>query len=505
MNVDRTAEPAVEELVCDLCILGAGIAGLNALFVASRYLSRNQKVVLVDRNPRVGGMWLSAYDYVRLHQPHPMFTAGNIAWTSVRDPSYLATRSEVVAHLDHCRNTLAERVNCDERYGYEYRSHDEGSAGSDEVLVDCTPVSGNGRPLRIKAKKLIKAFGYNIETKDALELSSTQVRSVSPDHDDLLGAEMRASKAPVYIIGGGKTGMDTAYALITHFPGRQVNLLIGQGTIFLCRDQIHPSGLSRFWTGSTPVATFLDLARHFDGRNERELPEYLRSSYGISLVPDARRFMLGFLSRQENAVIAAGVHEIIKDYFADVVDRDGQPTLVLKSGQSRPIEPGSVIVNCTGYLSAVPSPYEPYISEGGRVLCVHPPSAIHVLSTCSSYLATHLFYLDRLGTLPLYELDLPGLYAADREAFSATIGPHVLYNAGLILGALPRNALDEFGTDTERWYPMHRQLVDGIKLALFNKLNPHHLKRSLDTIRERFGVRCGPLPHVLRAENPQRA
>lgn len=43
---------------CDLCVVGAGIAGLNALFVASRYLRRDQKIVLLDRRDRVGGMWV---------------------------------------------------------------------------------------------------------------------------------------------------------------------------------------------------------------------------------------------------------------------------------------------------------------------------------------------------------------------------------------------------------------------------------------------------------------
>ena len=43
---------------CDICIVGAGIAGLNALFVASRYMS-GQKVIVVDRRPRVGGCGLT--------------------------------------------------------------------------------------------------------------------------------------------------------------------------------------------------------------------------------------------------------------------------------------------------------------------------------------------------------------------------------------------------------------------------------------------------------------
>jgi len=34
---------------CDVCIVGAGLAGMNALFVASRYLNGNSRVILVDR------------------------------------------------------------------------------------------------------------------------------------------------------------------------------------------------------------------------------------------------------------------------------------------------------------------------------------------------------------------------------------------------------------------------------------------------------------------------
>jgi cation diffusion facilitator CzcD-associated flavoprotein CzcO len=51
---------------CDVCIVGAGLAGLNALFVASQYLSRDQKVILVDRRRRVGGMWVDVLDRSQL-------------------------------------------------------------------------------------------------------------------------------------------------------------------------------------------------------------------------------------------------------------------------------------------------------------------------------------------------------------------------------------------------------------------------------------------------------
>ena len=116
MSID-TQSSNPEIITCDLCILGSGIAGLNALFAASRYLSRDQKVVLVDRGAAPGGMWNSTYDYVRLHQPHPMFTAGNIAWTAGEHPSHLATRTEVVAHLAHCLESSRKRKVHGHRYG----------------------------------------------------------------------------------------------------------------------------------------------------------------------------------------------------------------------------------------------------------------------------------------------------------------------------------------------------------------------------------------------------
>ena len=75
---------------------------LNALVVASEYLGPDGSVVLVDRRARPGGMWIDTYDYVPLHQPHPMFTAGDIPWQLDKDRSHLATNSEVLNHLQHC-------------------------------------------------------------------------------------------------------------------------------------------------------------------------------------------------------------------------------------------------------------------------------------------------------------------------------------------------------------------------------------------------------------------
>jgi cation diffusion facilitator CzcD-associated flavoprotein CzcO len=125
---------AVETDSCDLCIVGAGLAGMNALAVASQYLRRGARVILVDRRPRVGGMWVDAYPYVRLHQPHPWFTAGDIGWTQGHDRSHLATRPEVLDHFQHCLDVVRRRVTVDTLLGWEFDGYEE-SGGT--VTVRC--------------------------------------------------------------------------------------------------------------------------------------------------------------------------------------------------------------------------------------------------------------------------------------------------------------------------------------------------------------------------------
>jgi hypothetical protein len=343
----------------------------------------------------------------------------------------------------------------------------------------------------------------DVQSKAPLAISSAHVHSISPDRHHVLGPEMRDSDAPVYIVGGGKTGMDTAYALLRHFPRKRVNQVIGSGTMFNSRDKLFPTGVRRIVGGCTPLAMFLDLAQRFDGTNEREVLDRLRAKYTVALVPNAQRFMLGLLSERENSMIAGGAQEVIRDYFSDVVDRAGRPTLLLKSGESRPIEPGSWFINCTSYLIRDDVAYEPFVSRSGKVVSIQPTSSVHALSSSAAYLVTHLAYLNKLQQLPLYELDGASLYAASRDAFSATIAPHTLYNTSLILANAPRYVGDEFGTDNSRWYPMPRRIADGILLLRHQKRNPDYFRRTLDAVRERFGIRCGLLQH--HAPAPERS
>ena len=474
---------------CDVCIVGAGIAGLNVLFAASRYLSRDQKVILIDRRARVGGMWVDVYSYVRLHQPHPMFTAGNIEWTLSKDRGYLATKGEVLDHFQHCVDVIRERVQVDEYFGWDVESDEEANG-----VVRVSARSADGKVMVVEAKRVIKAYGLAVTPNEALEISSNRVHSVSPDYCDVRAGDIRESDAPVWIIGGGKTAMDTAHALITAYPGREVNLVAGRGTFFSRRDNVLPSGARRWWKG-TPLSTIAaQMGRRYDGTNEAEVQAWFRTAYGTFLTPQADNFVLGVLSEAENRTISAGLNDLVMDYLEDAVDRNGTTELVFRSGSTKTIQPGSWLVNCTGYVGLTgESPYEPYVSPSGAVVSINVRSAILHLPAFMGYFLGHLMFLDKIREIPLYEVDWQELRHKSPVAFPYVLFALVQHNLSLIYDNVPSRVFNENGLDFDKWYPLPRRLPVLTRFMLTHRRERERQRRVLDRVRERFEIRCGPL------------
>jgi hypothetical protein len=494
MPESEPSRAATQVETCDVCIVGAGIAGLNALFVASRYLSRHQRVILIDRRPQVGGMWVDTYPYVRLHQPHPMFTAGNIEWTLGKSRAHLATKGEVLDHFAHCVDVIRQQVRVDEYLGWDFESTEEADG-----VVRVSARSGDGRVLVVEAKRLIKAYGFGVMPNEPLAVSSSRVRSVSPDYCDVRTGDMRASDAPVWIIGGGKTAMDTAHTLITEYPGREVNLVAGRGTFFFSRDRLLPTGSRRWWGGTTGAAIAAKMARRFDGTNEAQVQDWFRATYGTYLTPSADNFLLGVLSEAENRTIAAGLNDVLMDYFVDAVDNNGTTELVLRSGSTKAIQPGSWIVNCTGYVgvdnaySFDPTSYEPYVSASGAIVSIQPRSAVLHLPAFMGYYLAHLLFLGKATDIPLYELDLFEL-----RKKSNTVSPYALvalvqHNLCLIYENVPTRVFTENKLDFDVWFPLPRRLWNNVQFLRTRGDTLEHARRVLDTVRDRFDVRCGPL------------
>ncbi len=287
--------------------------------------------------------------------------------------------------------------------------------------------------------------------------------------------------------------MDTAHALITEYPGREVNLVAGSGTYFLNRDRVLPTGLGRWWRGTSFNRFATELTRRFDGTNEIAVNEWFRDEYGLHLTPQTGNFLLGLLSEAENETIAAGLNQVVMDHLVDIVDRNGSTEMVLRTGSTKTVQPGSWIVNCTGYFKYDDRPYEPYVSSSRAVLSLNPRSITLQLPTFMGYFMTHLMMLGNIRDIPLYELDGMDLRNKANQTFPLAIFALTFHNLSLMLDHLPSTVFSQCGMDANRWYPLPRRTLDTARFLLSHRRDREHYRRTLDTVRERFDVRLGPL------------
>ena len=483
----KTASPVDS---CDLCIVGAGIAGLNALAVAAEYLPRTARIVLIDAGRHPGGMWNSVYDYSRLHQPHAAFTVGDRAWNWSHATDYLARGHEVARHLERCFHDVGRSLNLVERFEHRVSECRPDGHGA---LVTYAPADGSGASRRLRAQRVINAIGFDIRPSRPLSFSSRAVVSLTPQAFGEHG--LAQSRAPIYLIGGGKTGMDSAYAALTRSPFRKVTLVNGSGSLFLDRDKLFPKGLQRWWRGILVADLFRDLALRFDGRNEDEVHDRLRETYTHRVGAGDGRFLFGLLSRGERDVIAHGLKDVVEDYLEDVVDGPDGPEMVLRNGARRPVRAGSLFVNCSGHLMKTECPADPVLSSNGAILTISPRAMVHFQSATAAYFLAHLYFRGQLPRVPVYQLDGQTLFKRSSRAYVAAAVAVSYLNTITFFRTLPADVLARCKLDFDRLHPPHRRLRALLGIAFAGRRRAAKCRQSLDVLCRRFGVQCGPLQH----------
>ena len=477
----------------DLCIVGAGYAGLNAAFVASRYLPVTARVLILDKHEQAGGMWNDAYSYVRLHQPYRFFTVGNIPWSLRRERSYLATRDEVAAHLRYCFSVISKRLTVDARWGWECRNHTEDGG---RVVVSAR--DPEGRVCTFTADRFIDATGFDVESLHPLALTSRQVHSIAPTSLPASGLLGTDHADPAWVIGSGKTAMDTILAFARANPDRPIGMVTGTGTFFYSRDTVNPTGLKRWIGGTRNNAIFAGAAAMFDGTNAPEVNAWCRGRVGTSPLvdPAPKHLLFAILSTAESAGVTAAVHEVIRDHVVDVVDvvdDTAGPAMALRSGSRHPIPAGSWVINCTSHLAPRAAEHKPYVSSSGKTLSINSTSTVFGNSAVSAYFLSHLFFLDRLADAPLYSLDFHGLRRNAPDAVLAVVSTVVMYNLSLVFERVPMKVFRENGLDMDRWYPVPRQLAGQLQFMRSHKRDREHHRKALDAFSQRADVRCAPL------------
>jgi len=445
-----------ESIDCELCIVGAGYAALNALNAAAKYLNRGDRVVVVDRNETWGGQWLGQYDFVRLHQPYALFTAGDQRWTLERDRSHLATRREVLDHLASVPAISAGHLEVTALFRHEYRGH---RLNEGRVEIDATPLSNDGeapRTVRIRARRLLKGTGRDIELLPPFRLSSTRVRSVGVSDPALASPGFLEGDAPVYVIGGGKTAMDTILHLarVARRGGRRrpLHLIAGSGMWFAVRDNAFPPGRRRYIGGTLTADAFLRMCELFDGQNEAAVVASLeRQGLVMNVFGDAGNYRLALLSFAERDEIRASVSQLHRGHLVDV---DGV-TMTLREGAQRrevPVAEGSWFINCTTHFR--PTPHEPILQDGGAVCA---PQFAMGFSGTSAYYVTHLWYRNELAPVA------PQFFRARVDVepklrYGTHVALMVMANMALAGARLPLSIFAKFRGDLSKWYPRYRQL-----------------------------------------------
>lgn len=488
---------------CELCVIGAGITGLNAVHSASCYLKPNDKVVLVDQRQAPGGMWQNTYDYVRLHQPHPMFTVGNIKWKKAMPAPHLADKQEVNEQFRHCLNTLAERVDLCTLFEHSYVEHKEtGQAVRVEVKNN-----QSGETIQIQAKRFIYAPGANIQNTKPLEFSSSKVHSITPTQAGFPTVGITESDEPIVIVGGGKSAMDTAHYLLERFPNRDIRMLVGKGVMFINRNRAYREGIRRWLGGVTTFGYFLKMALKFNGKNIAETNRYrIDETKALSLIDNPKHFFVGLISEEEVSFIRQGLSAVVEDYLDDVVDTEAGVQMRMRSGENINLPAGSCFINCTGYICTERVPYQPYVSESGRVLALAASSLPFFLGSFCGYYLTHLMYRGQILEVPLYAIDVPELIECDKAALGPIAETTTVLNVLRLMKALPTKIFNDCELDFNRWYPLPRRLPILLKFMLQNDRIAAHCEAALDTYQRQSGLRMGRLPYVGDASaKPQQA
>lgn len=398
------------EEACDLCIVGSGYAGINALNAATKYLPEHARVVVIGRERAWGGQWVDQYSFVRLHQPYHGFTAGERQWNLNVPRDHLATKKEILQHFENIAAACVREKSLDlvTLFQYEYDGHLINS----ERRVEVNATSFTGLPkAKISCKRMINARGVNIQPKLPFVFPEAScIHSLTPG--DVSAPEWSTrirynQHKPVIVVGSGKTAMDVMLYLGRNLPDaqRRVKCISGRGTWFLVRELMTPTDAEVLAHGSvTGADIMIQMISKFNGSNAKEVCMDLdRQGLIHSAVPDPGSFLLGLCSREEistvKAILSPAEEKIIKAHIVDVTNGGNGPVLKLRAldGESiftREVEPGSFIINCTDNIK--PQPHMPVMSDDGLVL---NPQGLCGFTGPSANLCTHLFYSGGLEPL----------------------------------------------------------------------------------------------------------
>jgi len=227
--------------------------------------------------------------------------------------------------------------------------------------------------------------------------------------NDLPGYVTSVSDSPqdFYIVGSGKTAMDSAIFMRTSkrsISSGHAVMIGGSGTWFINSD----STFETTWPNATMMIDFSrTVAAHFEGDNDAEVYRmFAQRGLLISLMDDAQACYFGSMSTSELEIARKSISSILRGYVVDVVADVADASssvLVRKSNGSEfheRVPAGAVFLHCINRFPASTTLERPILDSSGLVctpgLCLLSPGY-------SSFFVSHLFL--RSDT-PLARMDL---------------------------------------------------------------------------------------------------
>lgn len=222
----------------DYLVIGAGAMGMA--FADTLITETDATVVIVDRNDAPGGHWLSAYPYVRLHQPSAYYGVNSrklghdtIDASGWNEGFYeLAGGSEVSAYYDA---VMRQHLLPSGQVSYfpmsEYLGEVDG-AGHFRTL--------SGEDYRVQVRRRIVDASY-------LSIVVPSMRPPAYDVADGVtcippnGLPRQALADHYVIVGAGKTSMDTCMWLLRHgIPAQRLTWIKPRDSWLLDRSAVQP-------------------------------------------------------------------------------------------------------------------------------------------------------------------------------------------------------------------------------------------------------------------------
>jgi pimeloyl-ACP methyl ester carboxylesterase len=339
--------------VYDFVAIGGGPGGMNCM-AAIKYCKPDSTALCVSVTPP-GGSWNFYYDFVRLHQPHPMFGVAGHPW-HLEDPNELAARPDVLKHFNDFVDKMPAGFDFSSNTRYIKTEVVEGDLK--KVTLEST---NTGKIYTVLAQTVFDGRGFNFGGFRRADQDRFNEGSVVPEIDSselprALCNNAQQGKNTYVIIGGGKCGMDAVLHLAHN--KREIDeivLITGRNKSFTVRSMMFPDKRTLDDDHHADVSVgdfFVDMVESYDGTNAVDcIKRHIAKGWTHTLFgKEATSNSFGMLGIDEREIIEKSCKEIVfDDYFVSTEYSEGNSSLIQINFKNRSpmiFDNNVVLVNC---------------------------------------------------------------------------------------------------------------------------------------------------------------